>query len=88
MAPTHHSRASSIAPGAARHKGQLQQKKPAYKVVLEQVTEKKKKLLTLVCLYAEVEAEWLTDTRYLPHSSLSTPRHPQDIRSFRQATLN
>ena len=50
MAPATRSRASSVAPGAARHKAQLQHKKPAYKVVLEQVTEKKKRLLTLVCL--------------------------------------
>ena len=41
-------RASSMAPGATRHKVQLQQKKKSYKVILEQVTEKKKKLLTLV----------------------------------------
>lgn len=49
MAPTHGSRPSSVAPGAARHKAQLQANKPSYKVVLEEVTEKKKKLLTLVC---------------------------------------
>ena len=48
MGRSQHSRASSLAPGAARHKALLQQKKPSYRVVLEQVTEKKKKLLTHV----------------------------------------
>ncbi|KAL8793473.1 MAG: hypothetical protein Q9195_003956 [Heterodermia aff. obscurata] len=46
MVRSQHSRASSLAPGAARHKASLQQRKPSYKVVLEEVTEKKKKLLT------------------------------------------
>ena len=50
MAPRRHSRGPAVAPGAARHKAQLQSKKPAYKVVLEEVTEKKKRLITLVCL--------------------------------------
>lgn len=50
MAPAHRSRGSSVTLGAARHKNQLQSRRPAYKVVLEEVTEKKKKLLTLVCL--------------------------------------
>lgn len=48
MARTIETRASSMVPGTGRHKVQLQQKKQSYKVILEQVTEKKKKLLTLV----------------------------------------
>ena len=38
----------SIGPGARRHRAQLTDSKPAYKVVLEQVTQQKKKLITVV----------------------------------------
>lgn len=74
-----------MAPGAARHKAQLQTTRPSYKVVLEEVSEKKKKLLTLVCCHAERR---LTGAYYSSHSSPSIQKRLEDILSFRQATLN
>ena len=45
---TIHSRPASAAPGVARHKEQANGTKPVYKVVMEEVTQKKKNLIILV----------------------------------------
>jgi hypothetical protein len=51
MVQSYRPRALSAAPGAARHNAALKKKtKVPYKVVFEQVTEKRRKLLTVVCL--------------------------------------
>lgn len=50
MARTHRPRALAEPSGAARHARSLAKKtKAPYKVVFEQVSEKKKKLITVVC---------------------------------------
>ena len=49
MARVHRHRVSSAAPAASRHKLLTNRKKPSYKVVLEQVTQERKKLITVVC---------------------------------------
>ena len=43
MVRVHRQRAVSAAPAAARHKSTAQVKKPSYRIVFEQVQEKKKK---------------------------------------------
>ena len=43
-----HHRAASAAPAAIRHR-LTNRTKPTYKVVLEQVTQQKKKLIVVVC---------------------------------------
>jgi hypothetical protein len=46
--PVTRSRPGSVAPGALRHKEQANNSKPGYKVVVEEITQKKKNLVTLV----------------------------------------
>lgn len=48
MVRVHTQRAASAGPAAARHKATLGARKPSYRVVLEQVTQEKKKLITVV----------------------------------------
>lgn len=48
MVRVHARRAASARPAAARHKAFLGTRKPSYRVILEQVTQEKKKLITVV----------------------------------------
>ena len=48
MGRVHTQRAISARPAVARRKATLGSRKPSYRVILEQVTQEKKKLITVV----------------------------------------
>ena len=86
MVRSQHSRASSLAPGAAKHKASLQHRKPSYKVVLEEVTEKKKKLFTQVSLECKKFGVSIIELVSILSSLFSTLLPREDIHSFRLET--
>lgn len=51
-------RPASAAPAAMRHKELMNRNKPAYKVILEQVTQQKKKLITVVSASIPWRENW------------------------------
>ena len=86
MARVHHSRAVVAAPAASRHR-MLTTRKPSYKVVLENVIQEKKKMVTVVCdqNFRSEKKVWKgrTDSNLIVRY-LSTPRHHQVIPSYQQ----
>ena len=49
MVRVHNQHGAPAGPVATRHKTLTDRRKPSYKVVLEQVTQEKRKLITVVC---------------------------------------